>query len=629
MPPRKAFQDKIAQAVKLAGLKAARFPDDNPAKKLRRMAEGIVLPERFNHHYLGHYFRCEPATFHLDLYRALETERRTVVRAPRSHAKTTVLDFAYTTHQVACARELRAWVEGTLATSNPALDREIRLVMAEELGRRRDTVRARVGQLLARATPPTLEEMVEARNALAAAEEACRVGTIPLHWDPYIQVISVTVETAEEFTAAVKLELLENPLLRADWGVLMIEKKADATGLMGFVKGVLARLQRKDRDWVSTTDVRVKAFGLKGNIRGGKHKQWRPTLAIIDDPDSEETVSTLNMRERQTRKITAAINYGLQPGTGRVIMIGTPVHADCQVCRFSKPGQYQRWHKLRYKAIREDGTPLWPQWWSLEALRAEEADDPEAFAMEMMDVPPSLGKPVETICYYKRAEYAHLPLFKVLAFDPSMGRSETSDFQALVVLRGPTAAGQILVHRAEFRRIGDPLALMEWVNSVVGEEVPDESVIETIGFQATLEAISTALAQAAGMVIPWLQIPSQGESKDLRVRGMASAINRGLILFPDDGSCRQLELQLLDYPDGKKDGPDVLQMAYARVRYKSLAKFRVRHHPRPLAAALARELRPRPRANAQRGASMSDRVMARALAMDGPFAQRRVRRGDW
>lgn len=525
---RKQWLSRVEQIERLAEIKGARFEADTPEKQLARKAEAVVLPEAFNRYYLPHYFRESPASFHLEMYRALEEERRIVVRAPRGHAKSTVMTFAYTLHQVVCAPILRAWEDGTLEAVDPAFYKAICAAM-ERLGR-----------------------------------------GVRLHWDPYIQIVSATTEQAVEFTAGIKLELLDNELLRSDWGVGMTDER------------------QADGDWVSASGVRVKAFGMTKAIRGGRYRQWRPTLCILDDPDSEETVGTLRLREKQTKKVTAGIGYGLEPRKSRMILLGTPVHPDCLVCRFTAPEKFQRWKKLRYKAICDDGLPLWAARWAadgdpvkaLEALQEAEDEDPEAFAMEMMDTPPSTGKPFHTLHYYKRAEYADLSLPKILIFDPALGESDTSDYQAVVVLRGPTAEGYILWHRVELLRIGDPAELTAKVGSIYDEEQPDLALIEAIGFQRLLTFMLSAQSRKAQTFQGWEQVTVQKQSKDMRIRGTSSLYNQGIVRFPDDRSCRSAELQALDYPDGKRDALDAAEMGIRRTRAKLRRTGGIRHGQR-------------------------------------------------
>lgn len=514
----KQARERVDALARLATIRGARFPDDNAEKRLARMARAIVLPEYFAETYLPHYFRDPPAAFHRRLYRAIEADNRVVVRAPRGHAKSTVITFAYTLHQVVCAAVLRAWERGTLEAENPALYRAIRA----ELG---------------------------------AHPEAMLV------WDPYIQIVCVTDDLAEAFTADIKLDLENNELLRSDWGELI--EAGQAAG-----------------DWVAN-GVRVKAFGMNANLRGGKHGAYRPTLAIVDDPDSEESTSTIRQRDGRERKLLAALNYGLEPKKSRVVVIGTPVHADCLVCRLTdeKRPQFGRWTKLRFRAIAEDGAILWPERWSREDLLAEEAESPEVFAMEMNDTPPNEGdRPFSQLHTYSRAAFLD-KLPTVLAFDPSMGKTKDSDYQAVIVLRGPTRDGRILIQRIELLRIGDPERLVDTVLRIWAEEAPDRSAIETIGFQALLETMLSSAGRSKGLFPGWERVERQIVSKDLRIRGLAPLINQGVIRFPDDGTCRLLERQAREYPDGKKDGLDAMEMALRLLRTPATAELwsQIRH----------------------------------------------------
>lgn len=568
-----SFWKGVNALKRMAQVEAAAWPDDTPEKRARRMAEGLVLPERFNAHYLPHYFRDGGAPFHAELYRALEESPRTAVTAPRGHAKSTVLTFAYTVHQVACGHVLRAWTQGQRDSLAPELRQAIGQVMREELQRREaqawaDLVALRA-LVAARGSAGLVDQLAQAEATHAAARARLAVGgdpahvaEIPLYWDPYIQIIAVTDDLASEFTAAIKLEMERNELLRADWGKFVADPAADG-------------------DWVAN-DIRVKAFGMLSGIRGGKHGPYRPTLAILDDPDSKRTVATAELRNGQETTLSAEIEFGLEPNTSRILAIGTSVHEDCLIRRLRNRDRYPEWRIIIYKAIQDDGTALWESRFPLDKLQKLERTRPEYFATEMMDCPPSQGgRPFTNIQHYARAEFAGARLGKVLWFDPSLGRTEKSDYQAVVVLRGPTKEGLLLVHRAELLRIGDPMALVDRVNQIYAEEQPDLAGIETIGFQCLLQMALQSRGAKAGLFPAWHQLDKQTESKDLRIRGMAPLINNGVMRLPDDGSCRQLEQQLSEYPSGKKDGPDALEMALRQIRQESMAHLagQIRHIP--------------------------------------------------
>ncbi len=581
MPPRSlgrkgAFWARVGAADRTASVLGARFADDTSEKRIRRMAEAIALPEKFNTTYLGHYFRDEGSPVHALVYLALQWESRLAVRMPRGHGKSTAVTFAYVLRQVVCAPILRAWVDGTLAASHPELHAALTDVMAEEARARIAAGPLHLSDLGVPAHwDPEVDEAMNAWLGEVYQRQVALGETLPLKWDPYIQIIAVDAETSLEFTSAIRAELERNDLIRSDWGDLTPCMTGDWT------RGV--KRAASDEDFESN-GTRVRAYGMAESIRGGKHGEWRPSLAVFDDPDSEESSRTIRQRDGNIKKLTKAVNFGLEPKTGRVIVCGTPHHPDCMVVRLTEFEQFKaRWRMLRFRARDEDGVILYPARWSKEALDAEEAEDAEAVESELGDRPPAQGgRPVSRIHYYDRQAFAEVLLPKVLAFDPSLGRKATSDFQAVVVLRGPTADGWILVHRVELLRIADPEQLVAHLNAIHDAEKPDLAVIEAISFGSLLQMLLQSQGRRSGLFPGWVRIERQAEAKDLRITGMAPLVNDGTYRFPSDGSCRRLERQLLEYGDSgsKKDGPDAMEMGGRYIRRSSAKRADVRHSPR-------------------------------------------------
>lgn len=556
-----AFKE-AARIARLASLKGARFADDTPEKQARRKAEAVVLPERFNRTYLPHYFRDAGSPYQRVLYLALEHSKRIASRVPRGCGKTTVVGFAYILHQVACAEVLRALKDGTLWDKDELLARAIVDVMREEAARRRAegalTVR---GLGLPEHWDPEVEASMDAWLASVHAEQLALGDTIRTHWDPYIQFVSVKEEEAGDVLGSIRAELERNELIRSDWG--------DLTPCM------VGDWKRKVKRAASQLDyesngVRVRGYGMAEAIRGGKHGEWRPTLALFDDPDSEETTRTSAQRDANLKKITRAVSYGLEPSCGRVMINGTPHHPDAVICRVTEREEFKaRWTVVRFRVADEKGRLLYPSRWPAEAIAEERVEDPEGYESELGDRPPALGnRPVRELHYYAFDEFKSLKLTKVMAFDPSLGKSKKSDYQALVVLRGPTAQGWFLVHRVELLRIADPLLLAERLDEIHAEERPDLAVIEAISLGHWIEMLATATGRHSRSFAQWVRIERQVEGKDVRVTGCAPALNNGTIRFPDDHRFRQLERQWLDYGDSgsKKDGPDVTEMAFRFAR---------------------------------------------------------------
>lgn len=522
MPPRRErlthrrFLSKAEALDRIATLKGAVFPDDDAEKRAARMARAILHPEAFDQDYLPHYFNEPPAEFHQELYQILEHSLLAAVEAPRGHAKSTVITFAYSLHQLSTGEVILAWNEGRLEKEDPRLYAALRAA------------------LLAEGRSPSEQ----------------------LRYDPFIVIGSCTQPQAEDFTTAIKLELEGNPRIIGDWGELALTPGKNYP------------------DFVTASGIRCMAVGMRVSRRGLKHRQYRPTLWIIDDPDDEKTIGNPKIRRKQIKYLVGMVRPAMQPKWGRVFVIANETHLECLVATIYRDGElpeheqrFVQWTKRRFVAIDEAGDILWPQRFPREVLEGMRREDEELFETEFQNNPPSgKDKPFKRLVYYSRADFPDtLPLPKVMWLDPSLGETETSDWQALVVIRHAVKQGLILVHRCELWRL-PPRDLAQSFNDVYAEEKPDCAGIEGIGFQRLLEVLIAMFGNSSGLFPAVETLNSQKDGKDLRIRSLASLIRDGTIRFPDDGSCRAGEKQLLAYPDGKKDWPDTLEMAVRRLR---------------------------------------------------------------
>ena len=279
----------------------------------------------------------------------------------------------------------------------------------------------------------------------------------------------------------------------------------------------------------------------------------------------------------------------MQPIYGRVFVVANETHPQCVVAAIYRDGElpeheqrFKSWVKHRFVAIDEEGTVLWPERFSLETLEEMRAEDPETFEQEFQNNPPSgQDRPFPRVHYYKREDWPDsLPLTKIMWLDPSLGETESSDWQALAVIRIDVKTQKILVHRCELWRL-PPQDLVRSCNEVYAEESPDCFGLEGIGFQRLLEVLIGIDAEGTSLFPSVEVITAQKDGKDLRIRSLAPLVRNATILFPDDGSCRAGEKQLLAYPDGKKDWPDALEMAVRKARQARQVDLvrKIRHVP--------------------------------------------------
>lgn len=181
---------------------------------------------------------------------------------------------------------------------------------------------------------------------------------------PYIVIVSDTIDQARSRIMDIRDELMENEALIA------------AYGYQGPVKG-----ERK-RKWTEThlelrNGVVIRAMGWSGKVRGLVRRGRRPNIIIADDMENDKAVETSGQRKKLRRWFTQALIPCGKAGELLTFVVGTILHADSLLARFISDDHFPGWLKRRYAAQYNDktGMPdpdgdgiLWPEYWTREQL---------------------------------------------------------------------------------------------------------------------------------------------------------------------------------------------------------------------------------------------------------------------
>jgi hypothetical protein len=119
-----------------------------------------------------------------------------------------------------------------------------------------------------------------------------------------------------------------------------------------------------NRKWASSTITlrnghRIYARGFGTKVRGA-HPQW----IVVDDSLNDETAYSEIVRRKQIDYFYTAISNMIVPG-GQIVVVGTPFAVNDLYGDLERNPEYQF---KRYKALGDDGTPLWPARYSQERL---------------------------------------------------------------------------------------------------------------------------------------------------------------------------------------------------------------------------------------------------------------------
>ena len=385
--------------------------------------------------------------------------------------------------------------------------------------------------------------------------------------EKFIIIASDTTTQAEDFTSAIKLELEENPRIRHDFGELVV--KSD----VGYHYD----------DFITANDIRILARGRGSRIRGLKHKQYRPTKFVGDDIENDENVRNLEQRKFTLNWLLRAVRGGLEPEGSKMYVIGTILHYDSVLAQLTDPKKNEEWKKKKYRAISPEGKVLWPERWSIEKLEREKRImGSVAFNQEFQNEPIDPETQIfreEWIKYYDPSTIDISGLDIYTATDPSVARTEQSDYQAIITVgisRAGEKKGTIYVLDADIGRTSAKKLAMKIFAKYERYRCITHGFEDT-AFQEVMKQWIDDLSKENRIYLPTRGI-SQKKDKIQRITRLSPLVENGTILFQRDQVL--LIEQIIHFPKADHDdGPDALEMAVNLARaggcvieYKSAGK---------------------------------------------------------
>ena len=131
-------------------------------------------------------------------------------------------------------------------------------------------------------------------------------------------------------------------------------------------------------------------------IRGGAKLHKRYDLIVLDDFEHEANTITPEARDKNANLVTAVVYPALEPHTGRLRVNGTPVHYDSFInnlltnhAKAKEDKKKFAWRVITYKAITDDGAPLWESFFNRKKLEEKkkfysDSGQPQKFFQEYM-----------------------------------------------------------------------------------------------------------------------------------------------------------------------------------------------------------------------------------------------------
>ena len=467
---------------------------------------------------------------------------------------------------------------------SPSFHKELDTLWKRRVMKRRDPLEAAEAMLAAKGT----------RSAVAAPRGHAKSTVISLKctlhaalygYKKYILLISDTEAQAAAFLEAIKNELESNEAILADFG----EQESRKTW--------------KTSSILLSNGCRIDAVGSGQKLRGRRNYERRPDLIICDDIENDEGIRTAEQRKKTADWFWKAVCKSGDSYTD-ILFIGTILHHDSLLANLlENPG----FRAVRYRAVlSEPASPLWEDWEKLATDLTNPKREQTAHAFfyrhrrEMLEGAKVLWP--EKLSYYDlrlmrltegeaafNSEMQNQPIdpaaclfsaqwfryylpgevdFRASRFrfygycDPSLGRSASSDYSAIITLAVDGESGVSYVWDADIARrhpdriIADILEKERLLRRETGRGYTLFGA-ETNQFQWFLKEQLAKESARQGLYLPVQGVRST-EDKGLRVESLQPDVKNGYILFRADQTL--LLQQLSQFPLGAHDdGPDALE----------------------------------------------------------------------
>lgn len=367
-----------------------------------------------------------------------------------------------------------------------------------------------------------------------------------------IVIVGGTQSKAQAHFANLKSSLENNELLKKDFGPFM---SAGAKW-------------SEDLIVIGKYDAQISAVSVGTSVRGIKYNQYRPQIVVADDIQDGAGVLSQEARDKTFNYLQNEIIMAREVGM-QLIIVGNLLHPDSTIMRLMKAmekkdisGTYRK-----YPLIDQDGTCIWPQYYTPEVIASERAKVMSSIAWELemnlkfISATGAVVKREWIHRYSKPPNGAYVTKF-VIGVDPAISKRQTSDNTAIVTVIVCNSGEQtkLFVYPNSFNEHVDfPETITEITaryNTLRGSR-PVDIVVEDVAYQASLPQ----QLQAMGLPAEGFKVPADKRAK-LSVVGYLSREEK--IVYAEAG-CEDVINQLLDFGNG---GHDDLADALALIAFK-------------------------------------------------------------
>lgn len=343
-----------------------------------------------------------------------------------------------------------------------------------------------------------------------------------------IILVSATGSLAEVMLRRIKKELEENEKIIEDFGNVQSTKWTESNIIL-------------------KNGAELQAKGAGYQIRG-----FRPDAIICDDLENDEAVRSAEQREKLEDWFWSSLVNTLEPEQ-QLLIVGTLLHSQSFLKKLIETPP-RRWQVRLFKAIKEDGTPLWEEKWPLEALEERRQEIGEKrFQKEFMNNPlanaDTVFKP-EWIDPYIVRTYPDVKEMDIYtAIDPAISKKDLADYTAIITVGLDRKTKEIYVLEVKAGK-WSVYETVDEIQKTFEKWNPRSMVVEEVQYQAALRQVVIKETREKGLYLPIRQIKADGD-KIRRASNVSHLLEQGLVhLLVHQDALRE---QLINFPEADHD----------------------------------------------------------------------------
>jgi len=298
------------------------------------------------------------------------------------------------------------------------------------------------------------------------------------------------------------------------------------------------------------------AIGVGGAVTGKG-----ADLLIIDDPHSEQEAKQGNpaVFDNVYEWYTSGPRQRLQPGGSIIIVMTRWSKRDLtgQILKNSGKDGVDQWEIIDFPAIMPNGNPLWPGFWSKEALEALKSELPVSkWEAQYQQNPTSEEGAIVKREHWMIWEEKRPPNcgYIIQSWDTAFEKNNRADYSACTtwgVFQHPNKSGDlkpnIILLDAMKERMEFP-ELKRRALDLYKEFEPDTLIIEKRAAGAPL------IYEMRKMGIPIAEYtPGKGNDKISRVNAISALFESGMVWCPDTRWAEEVMDEMASFPNGDHD----------------------------------------------------------------------------